>query len=309
MSRKSSSSLSAKDEHSNEEDVPSSSSETAQQDVEKGSQQGPSASTKSPAQDDAFRVDWEENDRANPRNWSPWYKAFLTFQYGMLALCGSMASSIISPAGEEIAREFGLRRLTTVLTVSLNVLGFALGPCLWAPLSEVYGRKISMLPAVFVLALFSVGGAVSQTPEALFITRFFAGVFGSAPISNVPGALGDLYEPRTRGIAVTFYAIAVAGGPTAGVVIGAALTAGAGWRWTEYFEAIWTAFVLLLGEQAYTPYMQEMSLTCVQQLSSPYPRFSRVCCLRERPDDCEKRPETIAIGIHTRKRGSDRRTP
>lgn len=250
MSGQSSLSHSAKDDKSDDENVASrtaSNSSDAQRDVEKGPRQDGPVGSQTATQDEAFLVQWDENDNNNPRNWSPFYKAFLTFQYGMLALCGSMGSSIISPASEDIAHEFDISRLTTVLCVSLNVLGFALGPCLWAPISEVYGRKLSMLPAIFVLALFSIGSAISKTAAALFLTRFFAGVFGSAPISNVPGALGDLYEPRTRGIAVAIYAIAVAGGPTAGIVIGAALTAGVGWRWTEYFEAIWTAFFVFSG--------------------------------------------------------------
>lgn len=64
-----------------------------------------------------------------------------------------------------------------------------------------------MLPAVFVLGLFSIATAVGKNAETIFITRFFAGVFGSAPVSNVSAALGDLYEPKARGTAVTFYAI------------------------------------------------------------------------------------------------------
>ncbi len=135
--------------------------------------------------------------------------------------------------------------------------GFAFGPCLWAPVSEVYGRKVSILPAVLVLAIFSIGSAQSHSAASLLITRFFGGVFGSAPISNVSAALGDLYEPAARGIAVTFYAVCVCGGPTLGPVIGAALTVtnGLGWRWTEYIEAIWVGanflFALITMPEVY----------------------------------------------------------
>lgn len=198
---------------------------------------------------DAFLVQWDENDPANPRNWHPWYKAFITFQLGVLAFAGSLGSSIISPAEEVIAEEFGVSMEVMVLCVSLYVLGFALGPSLWAPLSEVYGRRISILPAVFVLGIFSIGTATSQNAASVLITRFFAGVFASAPISNVAAALGDIYEPKVRGTAVTFYAIAVVGGPTIGPVVGAACTVSPslGWRWTEYVEAIWVAIVLAFG--------------------------------------------------------------
>lgn len=71
-----------------------------------------------------------------------------------------------------------------------------------------------MLPAMFCLGVFSIGTATSQNPQSVFITRFFAGLFGSAPVSNVSAALGDIWEAQARGTAVTFYAVAVVGGPT-----------------------------------------------------------------------------------------------
>lgn len=184
---------------------------------------------------DPFLVKWEENDQKNPFNWSMKYKAWITFQLGMLALAASLGSSIISPGEAAIAKEFGLSQEVSVLSISLYVLGFAFGPCLWAPVSEIWGRRVSMLPAMVGLGLFSIGCAVSQNAQTVFITRFFSGIFGSAPVSNVSAALGDMYEPKARGIAVTFYAVAVVGGPTLGPVIGSALTANPhlGWRWTE----------------------------------------------------------------------------
>jgi MFS family permease len=102
----------------------------------------------------------------------------------------------------------------------------------WAPISEAYGRKWSMLPPVFILSLFSIGSATSESVAALFVTRFFGGFFGSAPISNVAAALGDFYTPESRVTAMSFYAICVVGGPTLSPVPGSAITANKhmGWR-------------------------------------------------------------------------------
>jgi MFS family permease len=73
-----------------------------------------------------------------------------------------------------------------------------------------------MLPAMFVLGIFSIATAVSKNAQSVFITRFFSGVFGSAPVANVSAALGDIWSPKARGTAVVFYAVAVVGGPTLG---------------------------------------------------------------------------------------------
>lgn len=188
--------------------------------------------------DNRIKVEWEENDPQNPFNWKFPFKCWVTVQLGLLALAPSFGSSIISPASQAIAQDFGVSEEVTVLNVSLYVLGFALGPCLWAPISEVWGRKISMLPPMFCLGLFSIGTALSTNLASILVTRFFGGVFGSASVSNVSAALGDFWSREARGTAVSFYAIMVVGGPTIAPVVGAALTENLSWHWTEWIEAI-----------------------------------------------------------------------
>lgn len=97
-----------------------------------------------------------------------------------------------------------------------------------------------MLPPMTCLALFSIGTATSHNVESVFITRFFSGLFGSAAVSNVNAALGDIWSREARGTAVSFYAVAVVGGPTLGPTIGSAILVNPhmGWRWTEYMTAI-----------------------------------------------------------------------
>lgn len=204
-----------------------------------------------------IKVDWDKDDPANPQNWKFSYKCFITLQLGLLALAPSAGSSIISPANGAISLYLDISDEVTVLNISLYVLGFAVGPLLWAPISEVFGRKISMLPALFCGALFTIGAAVSQNAQTLFITRFFGGVFGSASVSNVSAALGDFWSREARGTAVSFYAIMVVGGPTLSPVLGAALTVTLNWRWTQYVEAIFTfavvAFALVFFPEVYGP--------------------------------------------------------
>jgi hypothetical protein len=138
--------------------------------------------------DVAFLAKWDANDPDNPMNFSPMRKAWLVSQLSLIAFAGASGASITSPAEPTISAFFDISRETTVLTVSLFILGFAFGPMLWGPLGEVYGRRVSMLPAMVILGLFSIGTAASTNPASVFITRFFGGLFGSAPVSNVAAA-------------------------------------------------------------------------------------------------------------------------
>ncbi|KAF2494871.1 MFS general substrate transporter [Lophium mytilinum] len=209
--------------------------------------------------DDRYLVKFEEDDPTNPRNWKPAYKVWITIQLGLLALAASTASSIIAPAGNTIAEYVGVSREVSVLSVSLYIVGFGFGPLCWGPISEIWGRRWSILPAFFILGLFSIGTAVSKNAASIFLTRFFAGLFGSAPVSNVSAALGDIWDPSVRGTAINFYGIMVVGGPTIGPVIGSALLVNPslGWRWTEYITAIWVfatfALTVFCLPEVYSP--------------------------------------------------------
>lgn len=206
---------------------------------------------------DRVKVDWEKDDPDYPQNWKFSYKCFITLQLGILALAPSFGSAVTSPASTVIAQYLHVDEEVIVLNVSLYVLGFAVGPLLWAPISEVWGRKVSILPALFGAGLFAIGTAVATNAQTMFITRFFGGVFGSASVSNVSAALGDIWSREARGTAVSLYAIMVVGGPTLAPIVGAALTVRASWRWTEYVEAIFlfvtVGFSFIFFPEVYGP--------------------------------------------------------
>ena len=77
---------------------------------------------------DAFQVRFADADPDDPKNWNQYYKAWITFQLGMLAISGSMGASIVAPAEPYVADEFGLPREVTVLMLALFILGRSSSP-------------------------------------------------------------------------------------------------------------------------------------------------------------------------------------
>jgi len=102
---------------------------------------------------------------------------------------------------------------------------------------------MSFLPAYAVFIAFTAGTGASQNFAAIVITRFFGGLFASAPVSSVGGALADIYKPKERGTAVVFYSFAVCGGPTIGPLIGSAALTQLSWRWTMWISLIFSSTV------------------------------------------------------------------
>ncbi|KAH8881335.1 MFS general substrate transporter [Thozetella sp. PMI_491] len=199
------------------------------------------------------------DDEYRPINWPTHRKVSTTLLYGLVTMTATWASSAYSAGTLQIAEEFGVGSQVATLGTTLFLLGFGIGPLLWAPLSEVYGRRAAVLAPMFVAIAFSFGSATAKDFQTLMLTRFFGAFFSSAPVTNTGGVLGDLYSPAWRGIAMAGYAMAVVGGPVLGPIVSAAVVAqpSLGWRWTEYITGILQAFVLVFAvvfiDETYPP--------------------------------------------------------
>lgn len=178
---------------------------------------------------------------------------------GYTTLVAAFSSSIFSAATRPVAAQFGVGIEVGVLGVSLYVLGFATGPLLWAPLSELRGRKLPLTIAMFGFSIFSIATAVGKDLQTVLLGRFFGGVFASCPLAVVAAVFSDMFDNRTRGLAITVFSMTVFSGPLLAPFIGGFIVINVhmGWRWTEYIAALmgFLAFTLnlLVLEETYPP--------------------------------------------------------
>ncbi|KAK8207206.1 MFS multidrug transporter [Phyllosticta capitalensis] len=198
------------------------------------------------------------DDPYMPLNWPTRKKIMTTLLYGLTTMGATWASSVYSPAVDQISKEFNVGTTVATLGTSLLLFGFGVGPLVFAPLSEVYGRKSAVLAPYFIAAIFSFATATAKDFQTIMLTRFFCGVFGSAPITNTGGVLGDIWSAKERGLAMVGYAMAVVGGPTLGPIAGGAIVQSyLGWRWTEYITGIFMMTMLTLDiiflDETYPP--------------------------------------------------------
>ncbi|KAJ5666446.1 uncharacterized protein N7477_008894 [Penicillium maclennaniae] len=199
-------------------------------------------------EEDPYAVTWIPNDPRNPMNFRNVTKWAITILVSFVTLAVALVSSAYSGGMSQIIAQFGVEEEIVILGVSLFVLGFAIGPLIWAPLSEIFGRRHIFTFSYMFLTAFNAGAAGSQNIETLIILRFLAGCFGSSPFGNAGGTIADMFPASQRGIAVS---------PTIGPIIGGFLATGAGWRWVEGFLAafsgvLWLCMIFLLPE-TYAP--------------------------------------------------------
>jgi DHA1 family multidrug resistance protein-like MFS transporter len=169
-----------------------------------------------------------------------------------------MTSAIFSAGITGSSNEFHVSTEVGTLGTTLYVLGFASGPIIWGPASELMGRRWPLLIGTFGCSLFTIASATSRDIQTLMLTRFFAGVFGASLLSVVPAVFADLFNNVHRGIAICLYAMAVFVGPFISPFIGGFISMSyLGWRWTLYIPSFMlflsVALLVLFLRETYAP--------------------------------------------------------
>jgi multidrug resistance protein len=194
---------------------------------------------------DYIMVRWDPGEPANPYNWSRRRKFFIVF-VGMLQVINStMGSAIPSGAVQEIGQHFGItssQQLT--MPISSYLIGYVVGPLVFGPLSETYGRKMVMLSSFIMFTIWTMASALANNFTALCFFRLFAGIFASSPIVVIGGLYADIYyDPVTRGKAMAIFMACTTWGPTLSPMI-SGFIATVSWQWTFWVGLIFAGACL-----------------------------------------------------------------
>lgn len=177
-------------------------------------------------------VNWDVNDPECPYNWSSTRRWIYTFAVAGLVVSAAFGSSVITGRLNGVVESFGCSEEVAILQVSLMVFGFMIGPLLWSPLSEIFGRKPVYVIALAIYAIFNIPCAVAQNIETVLVCRFFSGFFASCSLTLAGGSISDLFPTETRGNAIAYFAAAPYAGPVLGPLVGGWISVGTqNWRW------------------------------------------------------------------------------
>lgn len=114
---------------------------------------------------------------------------------------------------------FGFSQEVAVLTISLFVAGYCVGPLLWGPLSESYGRRPLFIGTFLVYTGFQVGCALSKNTASILVFRFLGGTFAAAPLTNSGALIADIWDGDHRGQAMSLFSLAPFAGPSIGPIV------------------------------------------------------------------------------------------
>lgn len=208
---------------------------------------------------DPFIVDWIPSDARNPMKMAQGMKWVITVIMALGTLSVTFASTAFAGALPQIQQDLHASLELSVLSVSLFVLGFAIAPMTWAPVSEHFGRQGLYAIMFGLLTIFGAASIGSQNIQTLLALRFLAAVFGSSSIVNSAGVITDMFVAKERGLAMMVYSSAPFLGPTIGPIAGGFVAQYGGWRWVDGMTVIFTGSIWILGmvfvPETYTPYL------------------------------------------------------
>ncbi|KAH8430863.1 MFS transporter [Aspergillus melleus] len=198
------------------------------------------------------------DDPMHPYNWSILRRTFLVCVLCYGTFVASFASAVFSAAIAAVSQEFNVSSEVGSLGVTLYVLGFAAGPTMWAPASELIGRRWPLSIGLFGCGIFTVACGAAKDIQTIMLCRFFGGFFAASPVSIVPAVFADLFNNAQRGAVMSIFCMAVFIGPFAAPFVGGFIaTSNLGWRWTMYISAIMIfsgfALVLFFLDESYAP--------------------------------------------------------
>ena len=140
-------------------------------------------------------LDFAPGDIENPKEWSTKRRWYCTVVAVTLVCNATFASSSPSGCIRGIAEEFHVSEVAAGLVITLFLLGYVAGPLLFAPLSEFYGRRYVFYITFTLYNAFNFLCAFAPNFGSLLVGRLLTGTFASAPLTNAPGVLADVWGP------------------------------------------------------------------------------------------------------------------
>jgi EmrB/QacA subfamily drug resistance transporter len=130
--------------------------------------------------------------------------------------------------------------------ITAYALAFGSLMLLGGRLSDLWGRRTSLVVGLTGFALASAVGGWAHSFSALVAARAVQGVFGALLAPAALAALTTTFsDPRERARAFTIYGAIAGSGATIGLLLGGALTQLSSWRWCLFINLFFAAVALV----------------------------------------------------------------
>ncbi|OQV05720.1 hypothetical protein CLAIMM_10406 isoform 1 [Cladophialophora immunda] len=198
--------------------------------------------------DGTILVDWyTTDDPENPQNWSQAKKLFVLVQICLYTFAMYGGSSIYVVGESGVMQRFGVSQAAAALGLSMYVIGYGVGPLLFAPLCEIpaVGRNGVYTPAFILFVIICIPTAVVDNYAGLLVLRFLQGFLSSPCLANGAASVGDMFSLLMLPVYLSSWTAACFWGPALGPVVASFAVSAEGWRWSLW-ELLWLSAPILV---------------------------------------------------------------
>ena len=148
----------------------------------------------------------------------------------LITFSGTLAMHIYVPAMPEAGQALGANIGEMQMTMSVYILGLAMGQLLYGPLSDRFGRRPLLMAGLLVYTLTSVAAAFATAVNGLIVLRLFQALGGCAGLVIGRAMVRDSVQSHEAARRLALMNLMVVFGPGAAPLIGSALASFLGWR-------------------------------------------------------------------------------
>lgn len=167
----------------------------------------------------------------------------------LLVCVGSVGAVLYAPALPAIATCFNISSNTAELSMTIYLIGYALGQLPYGPICNRFGRKkalyigLSIASCASIISLYSAH--IVSFPLFLF-SRLLLSLGATAGLQVIYTMVGDIYKPPRSIQIASYLTLTFALGPSISTTIGGLLTDFFGWKSCFYFLFFYTSSLLIL---------------------------------------------------------------
>jgi DHA1 family bicyclomycin/chloramphenicol resistance-like MFS transporter len=162
-----------------------------------------------------------------------------------MTACGTLGMHIIIPALPATARALGMSIGTSQLTITLYLIGLAIGQLLYGPVSDRFGRRPVLLVGLSLFTVASIATAVAPNAAVLIGARIMQSLGGCAGLVLGRAAVRDGATVEKAASQLALLTLVMAMVPAVAPAIGGYLTAYIHWRASYVLLAVFGASTLL----------------------------------------------------------------
>lgn len=167
----------------------------------------------------------------------------------LLAACsmiGPFATDMYLPSFHQMAQAFGSDLASVQMTLSSYLAGFAVMTLFYGTISDMFGRKLTMVTGFLCFSASSLGAATSDSLSMLVLWRLCQGIFAGCGMVIGMAIIRDLFGGPKAQMLMAYVSMVFGFGPALAPVIGGVVATHLSWESHFYILTLISAVLAAL---------------------------------------------------------------